>query len=173
MSALEKHAQTMHHNQQVRAHVTTGKGPAINTEDVCQLAEAMWSKFGPAQLIPPASKIPTARFSQLVSQLGTLNMVSKLADKLQVNLQTSLPRSMQGGNAKQQKQIHHAEGQVILTVWTVRCVCASYMLHHMSPSIIFIVGTDMPSCTDDTLRNLVASVSFVIRSKVATPYGTL
>ena len=80
---------------------------------------------------------------------------------------------MQGGNAKQQKQIHHAEGQVILTVWTVRCVCASYMLHHMSPSIIFIVGTDMPSCTDDTLRNLVASISFVIRSKVATPYGTL
>ena len=91
MSALEKHAQTMHHNQQVTAHVTTDKGPAINTEDACQLAEAMWSKFGPAQLIPPASKIPTARFSQLVSQLGTLNMVSKLADKLQVNLQTSLP----------------------------------------------------------------------------------
>lgn len=59
-------------------------GPAADVE-ACQLAEAMWSKLGPGQLLPPASKPSVARFSQLVSQLRMHGMVSKLADQLQVN----------------------------------------------------------------------------------------
>ena len=45
----------------------------------------MLSKFGPVQLMPPASKPPIARLSQLVSQLRLHDVVSKLADSLQVN----------------------------------------------------------------------------------------
>lgn len=64
--------------------VPPGNGPAVDTVEACQLAEAMWSKFGPEQLMPSGTKLPIARFSQLVSQLRMHGMVSKLADKLQV-----------------------------------------------------------------------------------------
>lgn len=77
--------------------VTTGNGPAVDTEDACQLAEAMWSKFAPGQLMTTASKPPMARFSQLVSQLGMHALLTKLAGKMQVVMQTWLDkRSMHG-----------------------------------------------------------------------------
>ena len=114
MSALEKYAKAMHANQQLIPMVTasktransvqapgsdtaaatssaiTGNEPVKDAEEACQLAEAMWSQFGSWQLITNASKLPTARFSQLVSQLGMHALLTKLAHKMQVVMHTWL-----------------------------------------------------------------------------------
>ena len=108
MSELGKHAQAMQSSKQSKPSVTAsgtgvdntqvlstnirtdlcpvdpGSASAIDVE-ACQLAEAMWSKFGPVRLMPSASKPSFVRFSQLVSQLRLHEMVAKLADSLQVN----------------------------------------------------------------------------------------